>query len=315
MRICRLKSVCRLRSPSPPKQTGTRPPTAASSSSPPGANLPATAPPKRSLPSSRALLTAPSPTSRIVNPPATAPRSTATTPPTAAASPASPATPAAPSPPPMPSSTPARRPVWEWPASAPSAPAHRHRAFDIRAATFFSSPLPAPGAGPPIEQSCVLDQESSSGHDPAPSFFLSAGSDGRDVFFGTHSRLVPQDGDSAGDVYDARICTESDPCVKPPAGETAQCEGGACQTPPPPPIDPTPGSLTFSGAGNLVSELASPPAPTKKTIKCSKGKKLSHGKCVKCSKGKKLSHGKCLKSKSGKKAKATKAGGDRRAKR
>jgi hypothetical protein len=155
----------------------------------------------------------------------------------------------------------------------------------------------------------------SSGHDPAPSFFLSAGSDGRDVFFGTHSRLVPQDGDSAGDVYDARICTESDPCVKPPAGETAQCEGGACQTPPPPPIDPTPGSLTFSGAGNLVSELASPPAPTKKTIKCSKGKKLSHGKCVKCSKGKKLSHGKCLKSKSGKKAKATKAGGDRRAKR
>jgi hypothetical protein len=105
----------------------------------------------------------------------------------------------------------------------------------------------------------------SSGHDDAPSYFLGSSADGSNVFFGTHARLVPADTDTAGDLYDARICTESDPCVKPPPGETAQCEGDACQNPPPAPIDATPGSLTFSGAGNLQSELKLAVAPKTKT--------------------------------------------------
>jgi hypothetical protein len=53
-------------------------------------------------------------------------------------------------------------------------------------------------------------------------------------------------------MYDARICTASDPCIKPAVGETAQCEGDACQSPPPPPLDQTPASLAFSGAGNVL---------------------------------------------------------------
>ncbi len=96
----------------------------------------------------------------------------------------------------------------------------------------------------------------SSGVDEAQSFFLGASPDGANVFFGTHAQLVPQDKDTYGDVYDARVCTVVDPCIKPPVEETGQCEGDACQSPPPAPIDATPGSLTFAGAGN-----ASPSAP------------------------------------------------------
>ena len=99
----------------------------------------------------------------------------------------------------------------------------------------------------------------SSGKDPGPSFFLGASADGSNVFFGTHARLVPADSDSDGDVYDARICTSVEPCIKPGAGETAQCEGDACHTPPPAPIDATPSSLTFSGPGNLIGALSPRP--------------------------------------------------------
>jgi hypothetical protein len=111
----------------------------------------------------------------------------------------------------------------------------------------------------------------SSGQDPAPSFFLGTSADAANVFFGTHARLVAQDTDTNGDIYDARVCLPEagDPCIKPPSGGTAQCEGDACQSPPAALIDATPVSLTFAGAGNLA-----PPPPkkvTNKTVKCKKG--------------------------------------------
>jgi hypothetical protein len=115
----------------------------------------------------------------------------------------------------------------------------------------------ADGAGSCHSQTGCLSLISS-GHDSAPSFFLGASADGANVFFGTHARLVPADADTAGDLYDARICTSSDPCIQPPPGTTAQCEGDACHNPPAAPIDATPTSLTFSGAGNL---LLQPPPP------------------------------------------------------
>ena len=124
----------------------------------------------------------------------------------------------------------------------------------------------------------------SSGKDPGPSFLLGASADGANVFFGTHARLVAQDTDTQGDVYDARICTASDPCVKPPVGETAQCEGGACQIPPPQPSDATPSSFTFFGAGDLVSEIgpSSRKAVSKKrALHCRKGAVKRKGRCVK----------------------------------
>jgi hypothetical protein len=111
----------------------------------------------------------------------------------------------------------------------------------------------------------------SSGKDPAPSYFLGASADGSNVFFGTHARLVPQDTDSSGDVYDARICTSAEPCIKPPASATAACEGDACVNPSPAPVDATPASLTFAGAGDLA---APSPVPAIKTKTLTKAQEL-----------------------------------------
>jgi hypothetical protein len=104
----------------------------------------------------------------------------------------------------------------------------------------------------------------SSGTEAYPSFFLGSSADGANVFIGTHANLIPSlNTESQGNIYDARICTGAEPCIKPAAGVTAQCEGGACQTPQPAPIDQTPASLTFSGTGNLLAELPPPPRPKK----------------------------------------------------
>lgn len=142
----------------------------------------------------------------------------------------------------------------------------------------------------------------SSGHDPFPSYYLSSSPDGANVFFGTHARLVPQDTDTAGDVYDARICTPSDPCLKPPPGDTAQCEGDACQIAPPLPPAQVPATLTTASSGNLAAPAPVRPITKKKLIKCKKGRRLSHGKCVKKkpkarnSKARRTGHGRRTKS-------------------
>lgn len=112
-----------------------------------------------------------------------------------------------------------------------------------------------------------------SGQDSANSFFLDSSEDGSNVFFGTHARLVPQDTDSEGDLYDARICTQTDPCLKPPVGETSPCEGDACQSVPPAPAGVLPGSLAFSGAGNLHTSPKLKQKSKPKTKRKSKKKK------------------------------------------
>ena len=58
-------------------------------------------------------------------------------------------------------------------------------------------------AGCELVQGCI--SLISSGDDATPSFFLGASADGSNVFFGTHARLVAQDTDESGDLYDARI--------------------------------------------------------------------------------------------------------------
>jgi hypothetical protein len=110
-----------------------------------------------------------------------------------------------------------------------------------------------------------------SGSDPAATYFLGysplytgngekveAGS----VFIGTHAKLVPQDTNSVGDIYAARVCGVQTPCIQPPAGETAQCEGGSCQTAMAEPPVTTPGTLTAGASGN-VPPLAVAPPPKK----------------------------------------------------
>ncbi|HEV7483326.1 MAG TPA: hypothetical protein VGO13_09535 [Solirubrobacterales bacterium] len=106
----------------------------------------------------------------------------------------------------------------------------------------------------------------SSGTSPRESFFLDASGSGDDVFFVTSSKLLGTDADSAYDVYDAHVCSSEAPCLPPPPPPKPSCEGDACQQPATPPVDPTPGSLTFQGAGNVVE--------------CPKGKVEKSGKCV-----------------------------------
>jgi hypothetical protein len=76
--------------------------------------------------------------------------------------------------------------------------------------------------------------------------FLGTTPSGRDVFFATHSQLVAQDGDSSGDIYDARIGGG----YPPPPARPVECEGDACSPPAPAPIDATPGSSTYQGPGD-----------------------------------------------------------------
>ncbi len=98
----------------------------------------------------------------------------------------------------------------------------------------------------------------SSGASKNESAFLEATPDGNDVFFLTAAQLLPQDTDDAFDIYDARVCTSSSPCLAPPGASSTPCATGSECRPglvTPPVLGGASGSETFTGAGNL-----SPPA-------------------------------------------------------
>lgn len=134
----------------------------------------------------------------------------------------------------------------------------------------------------------------SSGRDSAPSYFLAQSAaeydgshvEAANVFFGTHAKLVASDTDSAGDIYDARICTVSEPCISGPPAATVQCEGSTCEHPPSAPLDATPTSLTFSGVGNIIAIKHTVRETRKQKLKraikaCQKMKrKRERAKCV-----------------------------------
>jgi hypothetical protein len=109
-----------------------------------------------------------------------------------------------------------------------------------------------------------------SGGDPGPTFFLGYSPyyigarkvEGGNVFIGTHAQLSPQDTNALGNLYDARLCEPESPCIQPPEGETAQCLGGTCQTPPAAPPDPT-------------ATLLPPPASSNSTVGAPKSKPLT----------------------------------------
>jgi len=123
----------------------------------------------------------------------------------------------------------------------------------------------------------------SSPNDPFPSYFLGYSPyylpngekvEAGNVFFGTHARLLSEQTNTLGNIYDARACEPQSPCIQPEKGETAQCLGGECQKPPPAPADQTPSSQTFSGAPNLTPPPASS-APPKPTAAQERAKKLA----------------------------------------
>ncbi len=124
---------------------------------------------------------------------------------------------------------------------------------------------------------------------------------GANVFFTTSDPLAAQDTDTQLDVYDARVCTASEPCVS-SAGPPASCQGEACHgTPGLAPVAPGVGTVTFSGLGNLTTPSAISKSSMRKTPpRCGKDKRLVRGKCVK-RRSKKVGAKRAKSSKGGKK--------------
>jgi len=151
----------------------------------------------------------------------------------------------------------------------------------------------------PARQSTGCVYLISDGHDTAagevdgtchssPSAVCLLGSDatGANVFFATTDQLVPKDTDSELDYYDARICTEAEPCSSEAPPPLPPCDGEDCHgVPPGLPSPPSAPSTTFNGQGNLVSPPPAPAIVKKKVTKCKRGyvKKKVHKKetCVK----------------------------------
>ncbi len=107
----------------------------------------------------------------------------------------------------------------------------------------------------------------SSGTSKEPSAFIDASQSGSDVFFLTSAQLTSTDLDTSLDLYDARAPhTPGEAVGFPEPVKPVECQGDGCQPPAQAPNDPTPGSLTFNGAGNV--------------LECPKGKVKQGGKCV-----------------------------------
>jgi hypothetical protein len=134
-----------------------------------------------------------------------------------------------------------------------------------------------------------------SGRGSYDSNFVVADPSGTNVFFSTRQRLVPRDQDDLIDLYDARVGggLAADYAVPP-----TECLGEGCQPlPPPPPFEPSSGSTTFEGPGNLK------PKKTKKKHHKKKHHKKHHKKKhhKKHNKGKKAKGGKAKNARGGSK--------------
>jgi sugar lactone lactonase YvrE len=107
----------------------------------------------------------------------------------------------------------------------------------------------------------------SSGSSYAESAFLEATPSGNDVFFLTAAQLVPQDTDTAFDIYDARVCTEASPCLTSPVSAPPGCDTADTCHPSEPaqqaPLGPA-GSATVTGQGSVTpAHQAHEPLATK----------------------------------------------------
>jgi hypothetical protein len=132
----------------------------------------------------------------------------------------------------------------------------------------------------------------SSGLAFGPSVFLEASATGGDVFFTTAERLVPEDVDTAVDVYDAHECTAASPCASrtqqiEECGSAASCRAAPL---PQPSLYGAPSSSTFSGAGNVTPGTPGKPKPTVEEVRREKlrqalracRKRRSRGRRVGC---------------------------------
>lgn len=111
---------------------------------------------------------------------------------------------------------------------------------------------------------------------------LGTTSSGGDVFFATKESLLPQDDDTAEDIYDARI----DGGFPVPA-RAVECEGDSCSSPASLPLVQTPATLTQLSSGNIAPKAKpatatkSKPKPKKKIKKKRKAKTKRKAKAEK----------------------------------
>jgi hypothetical protein len=95
----------------------------------------------------------------------------------------------------------------------------------------------------------------SSGSSSRESAFLEATPNGNDAYFLTAAPLLPQDTDTAFDVYDARVCTQTSPCLTAPVQAPPGCNtANACHPSEPGQQAPlgAAGSATVTGQGNIT---------------------------------------------------------------
>jgi hypothetical protein len=108
----------------------------------------------------------------------------------------------------------------------------------------------------------------SGGANEHDSWFVGASANGNDAFIVTRAQLLPEDGNEAFDLYDARVGGVKR--VSPPT-----CTGTGCQgVPAPPPTFATPPSVTFSGVGNFT--IPSRPAVKAKAKPLTRTQKLKN---------------------------------------
>jgi hypothetical protein len=125
----------------------------------------------------------------------------------------------------------------------------------------------------------------SSGTSGQESAFMDASQNGNDVFFQTAAQLVPADTDSSFDIYDARVCTPSSPCLTSSRSSIEQCASTTACRPATnsPPQTPVAQTTTFAGppsiSGNhivLATKTSSKPKPPTRKQKLTKALKACH---------------------------------------
>jgi hypothetical protein len=100
----------------------------------------------------------------------------------------------------------------------------------------------------------------SSGQSPDDTFFIDASSSGSDVFIGTSDQLVPQDTDTAYDLYDIRVGGGFPASAPPPVCQGEGCKPAPTAQPGPPAI----ATVTFTGQGNVKSNQSKNKSKKKK---------------------------------------------------
>jgi hypothetical protein len=117
----------------------------------------------------------------------------------------------------------------------------------------------------------------SAGSRGADSNLAAIDAEGKNVFFTTWDPLALKDEDDLMDLYDAR---EGGGLAAETESKQSECQGEGCLPTVAPPNDPTPGSATFNGLGNVRTEAAKscPKRKVRKKSKCVKRHSKKHSK-------------------------------------